>query len=435
MLIRPRIAVLVESSRGYGRSLLQGIAAYVREHGPWTVDIQERRLYDAAPKWLRRWQGDGIIARIANPRFAREIGRLRLPTVDLVGLHQIEGVPVIITDHEAVVRHAADHLLSLGLSQFAFCGFAGSYYSEKRSQYFAEYMAARGHAVHVFSTRSRRRRLDPSALEEESLPPGANMAAWLRSLPKPVGLLAVTDNRGHQVLNVCGEQAIVVPDDVAVIGVDNDEMLCELCEPPLSSVALNPWKVGYEGAALLDRMLKGKSPPRERTLIPPLGVVTRKSTDVVTMVDADLAAALRLIRQRACEGITIEEVLKQVPILAEHSEAAVRHDSPPLTPRRDPPRADRARHAVAEHDHAAVGEDRPDDRLPPHRVDVPALQAEDRRDAGPLPEDVVRTGLPGRLRKKAEGGRSRETENTGEFGVVLTGVLSQFVSAFGPKVH
>ena len=156
--------------------------------------------------------------------------------------------------------------------------------------------------------------MDPSALEEESLPPGANMAAWLRSLPKPVGLLAVTDNRGHQVLNVCGEQAIVVPDDVAVIGVDNDEMLCELCEPPLSSVALNPWKVGYEGAALLDRMLKGKSPPRERTLIPPLGVVTRKSTDVVTMVDADLAAALRLIRQRACEGITIEEVLKQVPI-------------------------------------------------------------------------------------------------------------------------
>ena len=131
MLTRPRIAVLVESSRGYGRSLLQGIAAYVREHGPWTVDIQERRLYDAAPKWLRRWQGDGIIARIANPRFAREIGRLRLPTVDLVGLHQIEGVPVIITDHEAVVRHAADHLLSLGLSQFAFCGFAGSYYSEK----------------------------------------------------------------------------------------------------------------------------------------------------------------------------------------------------------------------------------------------------------------------------------------------------------------
>ena len=314
MLTRFRIAVLVESSRGYGRSLLQGIAAYVREHGPWTVDIQERRLYDAAPKWLRHWQGDGIIARIASPKFAREIGRLRLPTVDLVGLHHVEGVPVIITDHQAVVRHAADHLLSLGLSQFAFCGFAGSYYSEKRSQYFAEYMAARGHAVHAFSTRSRRRRLDPSALEEESLPPGAKMAAWLRSLPKPVGLLAVTDNRGHQVLNVCGEQAIVVPDEVAVIGVDNDEMLCELCEPPLSSVALNPWKVGYEGAALLDRMLKGKSPPRERTLIPPLGVVTRKSTDVVTMVDADLAAALRLIRQRACEGITIEEVLKQVPI-------------------------------------------------------------------------------------------------------------------------
>jgi LacI family transcriptional regulator len=213
-----------------------------------------------------------------------------------------------------VVRLAAEHLLSLGLRQFAFCGFAGIYYSEKRSQYFAEYLAAKGHAVQIFSARAKRRRLDPSALEEESVPPGGDMAAWLRSLPKPVGLLAVTDNRGHQVLNVCGEHAVAVPDEVAVIGVDNDEMLCELCEPPLSSVALNPWKVGYEGAALLDRMLRGKSPPRQQTLIPPLGVVTRKSTDVVTLVDADLAAALRLIRQRACQRITIEDVLREVPI-------------------------------------------------------------------------------------------------------------------------
>jgi LacI family transcriptional regulator len=314
MLTRPRIAVLVESSRGYGRGLLQGIAAYVREHGPWTVDIQERRLYDAAPKWLRHWRGDGIIARIASPPFARQLGRLRLPTVDLAGLHRVEGVPVIITDHQAVVRLAADHLLSLGLRQFAFCGFGGIYYSQKRGQYFAEYLAVKGHTVHVFSARSKRRRLAPSALDEESAPPGGEMAAWLRSLPKPVGLLAVTDNRGHQVLNICGEHGVAVPDEVAVIGVDNDEMLCDLCEPPLSSVALNPWKVGYEGAALLDRMLQGNSPPRERTLIPPLGVVTRRSTDVVTLVDADLAAALRLIRERACGRITIEDVLREVPI-------------------------------------------------------------------------------------------------------------------------
>ncbi len=314
MTPRPRIAVLVESSRGYGRGLLQGITAYVREQGPWTVDIHERRLYDAAPQWLRRWRGDGIIARIASPKFARQIARLRLPTVDLVGLHRIRGVPVIITDHQAVVRLAADHLLSLGLRHFAFCGFVGIYYSDRRCQYFQEYMAERGYSVHVYSSPAKRPASDPSSLEAESLPPAHELAAWLRSLPKPTGLLAVTDNRAHQVLNVCGEHAVAVPDEVAVIGVDNDEMLCDLCDPPLSSVALNPWRVGYEGAAMLHRMMKGQRPSSERMLIPPLGVVTRKSTDVVTITDADLAAALRLIRQRACDGITVEDVLAEVPI-------------------------------------------------------------------------------------------------------------------------
>jgi LacI family transcriptional regulator len=314
MPTRPRIAVLVESSRGYGRGLLQGITAYVREHGPWTVDIHERRLYDAAPEWLRHWHGDGIIARLASRQFARQISRLRLPTVDLVGLHPIKDVPVIITDHRAVARLAADHLLSLGLRHFAFCGFAGIYYSEKRSQYFAEYLAERGFAVHVYTAGRRTSRLDASALEAESLPRPGEMAAWLKSLPKPAGLMAVTDNRGHQVLNVCGQHAVAVPDDVAVIGVDNDEMLCDLCDPPLSSVALNPWRVGYEGAALLDRMMKGKSPRRAETLIPPLGVVTRKSTDVLTIADADLAAALRLIRQHACDGLTIDDVVSEVHV-------------------------------------------------------------------------------------------------------------------------
>ncbi len=285
----------------------------------------------SAPEWLRRWKGDGILARIASPKFARQITRLRLPTVDLVGLHRLRGVPVIITDHQAVARLAADHLLSLGLTHFAFCGFAGIYYSQRRSQYFTEYLAQRGYPVDVYTGRPQRAGIDASALEAESLPRAGEMAAWLRSLPKPLGLMAVTDHRGLQVLNDCAEHAIAVPDQVAVIGVDNDEMLCELCDPPLSSVALNPWKVGYEGAALLHRMMNGSAAPRDKTLIAPLGVVTRKSTDVLTIPDADLAAALRSIREHACEGVTIDDLVRQVQVsrsTLKRRFAALLHRSP-----------------------------------------------------------------------------------------------------------
>jgi LacI family transcriptional regulator len=314
MSSRRKIAVLVESSRGYGRGLLHGVATYVREHEPWTIHNHERRLYDAAPEWLDRWRGDGIIARISTPRFARQIARLRVPTVDLLGLHRLKNVPVIITDHRAVARLAADHLLARGLVHFAFCGFAGIHFSERRSEYFTEYLAERGHAVSVYAEPRAARRRNAAAIEVESLPSMAHLAAWLKSLPKPVGLMAATDDRAHHVLNVCGECGIAVPDEVAVIGVDNDEMLCDLCDPRLSSVALNPLRVGYEAAALLSRMIRGKSPPKRELLIPPLGVVTRQSTNVLAISDADVAAAVRFIEQRACEGIGVDDVVRHVHV-------------------------------------------------------------------------------------------------------------------------
>jgi LacI family transcriptional regulator len=314
MSSRRRIAVLVESSRGYGRGLLHGVATFVREHEPWTIHNHERRLYDAAPEWLRRWRGDGIIARIASPRFARQISRLPVPTVDLLGLRCLKNVPVIITDHRAVARLAADHLLDRGLVHFAFCGFAGIHFSERRPEYFVEYLAQRGYAASVYTDLSVAQRGDAAMIEGESLPQAAHIAAWLRSLPKPVGLMAATDDRAHHVLNVRGEYGIAVPDEVAVIGVDNDEMLCDLCDPPLSSVALNPLKVGYEAAALLDRMMQGLSPLNDKMLIPPLGVVMRQSTDVLAISDADVAAAVRFIREHACDGIAVDDVVQQIDL-------------------------------------------------------------------------------------------------------------------------
>jgi LacI family transcriptional regulator len=311
---RRKIAVLVESSRGYGRSLLRGVATYVREHQPWAIYNHERRLYDAAPEWLGRWRGDGIIARIATPAFARQIARLGIPTVDLLGLHHIENVPVIITDHRAVARLAAGHFLDRGLAHFAFCGFTGIHFSERRAEYFVEYLAGHGHSVSVYTDPTSPRRDSAALIEVERLPPVAHIAAWVKSLPKPVGVMAATDDRAHHVLNVCGEYGIAVPDEVAVIGVDNDEMLCDLCDPPLSSVALNPLRVGYEAAALLGRMMRGMASSKKRVLIPPLGVVMRQSTNVLAISDPDVAAAVRFIRENAGNGLAVEDVARQASL-------------------------------------------------------------------------------------------------------------------------
>ncbi|MBN2218431.1 MAG: DNA-binding transcriptional regulator [Pirellulales bacterium] len=310
---RLRIALLIESSRAYGRELERGIASYVREHGPWTVFQHERRLYDALPAWLKRWEGDGIIARIGNAKIAEQIRRKGLPTVDLLGLHKVPGVPAILTDHRTVAHVAADHLLERGLAHFAYCGAAGVFFSQRRCEYFAEYLKKRGHKTHVYSGPTRRQP-DASYVEVQSLPSAESLAAWIESLPKPVGLMACNDIRAQHVLSVCGQYGFAVPDEVAVIGVDNDDVLCDLCDPPLSSVAKNARKTGYEAASMLDRMIQGHRPRRMRTLVAPLGVVSRRSTDFVAVGDVDLAAAVRFIREHACDGIDIDAVVECVQL-------------------------------------------------------------------------------------------------------------------------
>jgi len=310
----PRVALLIESSRGYGRGLLRGIVSYVRAHGPWSIYYHERALGDAAPAWMGNWHGDGIIARIISRKLIRTIEQLGLPTVDLRDVHELEGIPVVETEQPSTVRLAVDHLLERGFQHFAFCGFAGADYSEKRREYFMHYLAEAGHQVSVYQSPRRSRTVNTSVIEGQGLEDEDAVAAWLKSLPKPAGLMACNDVRGQQVLNACTEYGVVVPNEVAVVGVNNDELLCESCCPTLSSVEPNTRKIGYEAAALLDRMMKGDKPPRKKTFIKPLGVVTRESTDALVIQDSDVAAALHFIRQHACEGITIDDVLRHVPV-------------------------------------------------------------------------------------------------------------------------
>ncbi len=302
---RRNVALLIETSNAYARGLLQGVVHYIREHEPWSFHLMEQGRGDDPPAWLARWRGDGIIARIETPNIARAVVRAGLPAVDLSAARLVPRLPWVETDDEQIARLAAEHLLERGFRHFAFCGDARFKWSAWREEHFRRRLEAAGQPVQVYRPTSGAGDLAGQARE---------MRRWLEALPKPVGVMACYDIRGQQVLDACRGAGLAVPEEVAVIGVDNDTLLCELASPPLSSVVPNAHRTGYEAAALLDRMMRGEKVAARSQLIAPLGVEARQSTDVLAVDDREVARAVRFIREHACDGINVGDVLKAVPL-------------------------------------------------------------------------------------------------------------------------
>lgn len=300
----PHVALIIETSMAYGRGLLRGISRYVTAHGYWSIYVDQRSLNDPPPTWLDDWNGHGVIMRAQTRRLAQVVADLRVPAVDT--LHQFSGLnaPLVIPDHAAVAQTAADYLRERHFRNFAFVGVERAHWSKLRRDAFIAALRKAGHLCHVYSPLSRRR-------FQESWEGGQqDLAEWLGDLPKPVGVFTAHDLRALCVLDACRRRGLAVPEQVAVIGVDNDEPLCNLGDPPLSSVRIDHEQIGYQAAAALDRMMQNKKPPARPIVIKPLGVVTRRSTDVVAIDDQLTARAVRYIRQHACEGTDVLEVAR-----------------------------------------------------------------------------------------------------------------------------
>jgi LacI family transcriptional regulator len=347
---RKRVALIIETSNEYARGILHGIRAYIREHGGWDIDLDERRRGEATG-WLDGWRGDGVIARIENAHVAAEVLRSKLPCVDVSAARQVPGIPWVETDDHEIAKLAFEHLRDKGLRRFAFCGDPNFNWSNWRRDHFTTLASEAGCACDVFPREDEKERgrqgdkerggqrdkakrrtgekparrhlpLSPShslplssrsrsADHEQEL---TSLTHWLRSLEKPTGVMACYDIRGRQVLASCKLAELAVPDDVAVIGVDNDELLCDLSDPPLTSVAPDTDSTGYLAASLLDRMMQGEKIPPTAHLVKPLGVIPRLSTDTLAVADPQMSAAVRFLRQHACEGINVADVLQQVPM-------------------------------------------------------------------------------------------------------------------------
>jgi len=303
---KPRlVATNLLGAGGYIRAALRGAHVYAKESSNrWIFRLWP---WDCPRPHHRAWIPDGLLILPYDEGHLRRlwsfVGR-RIPTVSLTNNWLEEGVAVVCPDDEAIGRMAAEYLLSLGLRSFACYGYPIPGYSLNRQEVFERFLATKGFRCDRF-----RWPINPPELVHEDRP-DPHLMAWVQSLPKPVGLFAVTDQLGWELTEVCHLAGLPIPDQVAVIGVDNDEMLCELAWPPLTSVIVNSMRIGYEAAALLDRMMSGDPPPEKPVLIAPLGVAARQSTNLLAVEDVGVAKALRFIRSHLGDNILVRDVVK-----------------------------------------------------------------------------------------------------------------------------
>jgi LacI family transcriptional regulator len=304
----PHVALLVETSLASGRDILLGIARYVREHQPWLLYHKPRSLEESLPTWLSGWKGHGILARVQTRAMADALLATGLPVVDVLGVIDGTAFPVVRVDDAEVGRLAAQHLLERGFREFAYLGMAEENWSSFRQEAFGAEVAEAGFQVQY--------RIEPRHESEGQSweKHQEELAEWVSKLPVPVGVMLCSDQLGTRFLDACRRAGRSVPYEVAVIGVDNDEPLCEVSNPPLSSVWPGHAQLGYDAAALLDRLMVRATLPAERRFVPPLKIVTRLSSDTIAVEDPAVARALRVIRERACHRIRLDDIAEVVGV-------------------------------------------------------------------------------------------------------------------------
>jgi LacI family transcriptional regulator len=308
-----QVAVIVDTQKAYHRKIIRGIGAFVHEVGNWSLYIEEEPL-DKLPD-LDHWEGDGIILSFWINRLSKAACKPKLPTVGIEGRGPFYDpawkVPSFGTDDIAIGRLGAKHLIERGFTRLAYCGYPVNPrqpWSEERAVGFREYAGEQGLSCDIHTGRHATVRKWINLQHE--------LTVWLESLEKPVGLMAANDARARHVLEACRSIGLRVPEDVAVLGVDNDEVICELTAPPLSSIEHGAASMGYQAAALLEQLMSGKKIGKKEclTLVPPKEVVTRRSTDVLAIADADVAAAMAYIHENRCRPIRIADVVSAVGV-------------------------------------------------------------------------------------------------------------------------
>lgn len=296
-----RIVLLIETSRAFGRGLIMGIAQYSKIHGPWSFYKEPIDLKSTIPH-LTGWKPDGIIMR--DSLITRELLGLKIPTI--LAIHDSsypKDLPAIKTDSQSIAKLASDHLIEKGLKNLAFFGFENYDWLKERRFYFSRFNTEAGYKTHIYIPR---RKIKKDEWESEQ----QEVSDWVNDLPKPVGIFACNDDHGQHILEVCKLINLKVPEDVAVIGVDNDPIICDISDPPLTSIKLNVEAAGYESAKLIDNMIDTKKLSGKHIMVLPSYIVQRQSTDILAVKDIDVSKAIQFIKKNAKNKICVEDVVK-----------------------------------------------------------------------------------------------------------------------------
>jgi LacI family transcriptional regulator len=300
----PRVTVLVPAYLGWGRNIIKGISAFSNRHGPWHLHIEPEGERRPLP---HGWKGDGIIARLSTPAVARTLLDVGVPVVNVSGIvleGPAAGVPRVANDRLASGDMAARYLLDRGFHTFAYVGPPKLAYVRKHQDAFMAALDRAGHACHLHALGQGAERAGrPSRLIE-----------WLRTLPKPVAILTWSNVQGRAIIDACRQENLLVPEDVAVLSGDDDPVLCESCLPQLSAIGVASEQIGEKAAELMQLLIERRPLPPTPILIPPLGIITRQSTDTLAVDNPDLVQAIGYIREHATRNIHVDDVLRTVPI-------------------------------------------------------------------------------------------------------------------------
>ena len=307
-----RIILLSDFSEEYYKNLLRGITRYSKDHGPWTFCrmppyYRETIGIDGILEWVHEWGADGIIGQFYNDEEVNKFTAAKIPVIAQDFKERFTSIPNITGAYHETGRLGAEYFLKKGFKNFAFYGFNNIVWSRERAEGFEERVKEAGYAVHYYEHKEQRSRdlwyYKPSELSR-----------WLQSLPKPVALMTCDDNQGHHITEAASHASIRMPDEVAVLGVDNDEMLCNLSDPPLSSINLDAEKCGYEAARLMEKMIAQKTYTARDIVVKATHIITRQSTDIFASKDKYIVNALKYIHENLDKNLKVDQVLREVPL-------------------------------------------------------------------------------------------------------------------------
>ena len=288
----PVVYLFVPIEFSYGREIIRGVREYTQKNRMWQLAVAEASVKNI--RALKREKPDGVIGLFATPELEDAIRAMKIPAVSVSSICKGNKVPGVIPQNEAISRLAARHFVDRGFRHFAFAGYHQYFFSRHRQQAFGAALKEAGFDCH-------------------NLPDGQDTKS-IRALPKPVAIMACSDGRAKQVISACVRVGARVPGDVALVGVDNDETMCELAEVPLSSIDPNGRRIGFEAAATLEKLMSTGKVDQKLVQIPPAGLVGRASSDVLAVSDEEVANAIRYMQVHACDPMRVEDMMGELKV-------------------------------------------------------------------------------------------------------------------------